>query len=463
MRLACSLQFTLRFIMPVTRSSTRSAPSTPVGGSNFESGSLKRKAAGEPTTPKKAHRKTKLSKSSTAATPLTSDTFIPPPPPPLQNTPEKDTLVPAVLTFSFEEAKAHLIRTDHRFEDVFAKLRCKPFEFLEQVHPFRALVQSILGQQISWLAARSINHKFIRLYDPSLPEKVADYIASKSPTSFFPTPYQVANTDIMTLKSAGLSTRKAEYVKDLATRFADGRLSTEKLLAADDETLADMLIEVRGIGRWTVDMFAIFSLRRANILPVGDLGVQRGMLRWFLSRHSSKHPFILSPHKVGGAEPDTNTTERASTSAMGPPPTPAPKITTDSQLADAEIDNDVLPTCGSSSQSQSQTPPQPGPVDQSSVPPAPLLGTPSVASLKLIPALPEPFTPSIDKTLNTDPMNTEPLPDALSVPILKARLEGKKIKGAFLTPKEMEDLTASWAPYRSLGVYYMWALAEEKK
>jgi DNA-3-methyladenine glycosylase II len=255
-------------------------------------------------------------------------------------------------------------------------------------------------------------------------------------------------------------------VKDLATRFADGRLSTKKLLAADDEILADMLIEVRGIGRvcslydftflasltscfvvvqWTgecyvascprifhdsyaVDMFAIFSLRRANILPVGDLGVQRGMLRWFLSRHSSKHPFILSPHKVGGAEPDTNTTERASTNAMGPPPTPAPKITTDSQLADAEIDNDVLPTFGSSSQSQSQTPPQPGPADQSSVPPAPLLGTPSVASLKLIPALPEPFTPSIDKTLSTDPMNTEPLPDALSVPILKSRLEGKKIK-----------------------------------
>ncbi|KAG1735118.1 DNA glycosylase [Suillus paluster] len=366
--------------------------------------SRKRKAAGEPTTPKKTPR-AKKSKSSdkSIATPLISDVSIPPPPPPLQNVPEEETLVPAVLTFSFEEAKVHLIRADHRFEDIFAKLKCKPFEYLEQVHPFRALVQSILGQQISWLAARSINHRFVRLYDPSLPEKPADYSASKSPTSFFPAPYQVANTDIVTLKSAGLSTRKAEYVKDLAARFADGRLSTEKLLAADDKTLAEMLIEVRGIGQ-------------------GDLGVQRGMLRWFLSRHSSKHTFTLSPHKLSDGEPNADKSEQTSTGIMGPPPTtPGPKITTGSQLTGD--DNDALPT---SSESQSQTPAQVGPADQSS----------------------------------------NLFPKALSVANLKARLEGKKIKdfrrGAFLTPKEMEDLAASWAPYRSLGVYYMWALSEEK-
>ncbi|KAG2750324.1 DNA glycosylase [Suillus brevipes Sb2] len=433
--------------MPVTRSATRSVASTPVGGSYNTTTALspsvvgkpsKRKAAEEIPTAKKTPRakKTKSSDESAVA-PLTSDAFIPPPPPPLpQNESKEKALVPAVLTFSFEEAKAHLIRADHRFEDIFTKLKCKPFEFLEQAHPFRALVESILGQQISWLAARSIIHRFTRLYDPSLPEKAADYSASKSPTSFFPTPYQVANTDIVTLKSAGLSTRKAEYVKDLAARFADERLSTEKLLAADDESLAEMLIEVRGIGRWTVDMFAIFSLRRPNILPVGDLGVQRGMLRWFLSRHSSKHAFTLSPHKLSGGETHDDKTKRASTSAMGPPPTtPALKSTPGSQRTkDVEPDNEVLPT---PSESQSQTP-------------------------ALITSIPEPFTPSINKTLEADAMNSEPLPEGLSVANLKTRLEGKKIKGAFLTPKEMEDLTASWAPYRSLGVYYMWALSEEK-
>lgn len=436
----------LRFIMPVTRSATRSVSSTPVGGSNKTTTMVpsavgkpsKRKAAEEPPAAKKTPRakKTKSSDES-AETPLASDAFIPPPPPPLQSESEEKPLVPAALTFSFEEAKAHLIRADHRFEDIFTKLKCKPFELLEQVHPFRALVESILAQQISWLAARSITHRFTRLYDPSLPEKVADYSASKSPTSFFPTPYQVANTDIVTLKSAGLSTRKAEYVKDLAARFADGRLSTEKLLAADDEGLAEMLIEVRGIGRWTVDMFAIFSLRRPNILPVGDLGIQRGMLRWFLSRHSSKHTFTLSPHKLSGEKSNDDKAKWASSGTMGPPSTtPAPKQNPGSQLTgDVEPDNEVLPTV---SESQSQTP----------------------VSINSIPTLPEPFTPSIDKTLEADAMNTEPLPEGLSVTDLKSRLERKKTKGVFLTPKEMEDLTASWAPYRSLAVYYMWALTE---
>jgi hypothetical protein len=152
-------------------------------------------------------------------------------------------------------------------------------------------------------------------------------------------------------------------------------------------------------------MFAIFSLRRPNILPVGDLGVQRGVLRWFLSRHSSKHAFTLSPHKLSGGESNDDKTKRASTSTMGPPPTtPAPKKTPGSQRTrDVEPDNEVLPT---PSESQSQTP----------------------ASIQSIPAIPEPFTPSIDKTLEADAMNTEPLPEGLSVAHLKSRLEGKKIK-----------------------------------
>ena len=89
---------------------------------------------------------------------------------------------------------------------------------------------------------------------------------SKSPTSFFPTAQQVASTDLAILRTAGLSGRKAEYgkmnrvdihtplltpmtVRDLAARFADGRLSTEKLLQASDDELAEILIEVKGIGR----------------------------------------------------------------------------------------------------------------------------------------------------------------------------------------------------------------------
>ncbi|KDR75915.1 hypothetical protein GALMADRAFT_140495 [Galerina marginata CBS 339.88] len=336
---------------------------------------------------------------------------------------EAESFVPAVLSFDFEDAKKCLIEVDQRFDDLFSKMTCKPFQQLEQVHPFRALATSILGQQISWLAARSILHRFLRLYDPSLPEKPDD--EQRKAITFFPTPGQVANTDIAVLRTAGLSGRKAEYVQDLAARFADGRLSTQKLLEADDEELAKMLIEVRGIGRWTVDMFAIFSLRRPDILPVGDLGVQRGLVRWFLSLHSPVHSYSLSPEKVGGTAT----------------PKPKKKGKASGEKAEEPASLEGVRQDGEEA-------------DTSSVVPATSRGTEDM------PSIPPAFTPSIKKTLNKVGGTTIPLPSGVDIPLLQGRLNGKKIKGAFLTPQEMEALTECWKPYRSLGVYYMWSLAE---
>uniref|UniRef100_A0A8H7Y807 HhH-GPD domain-containing protein n=1 Tax=Psilocybe cubensis TaxID=181762 RepID=A0A8H7Y807_PSICU len=327
---------------------------------------------------------------------------------------EEVVFVPAVLSFDLEEAKRHLIQIDQRFEELFTKMKCKPFEHLEQVHPFRALVISILGQQISWLAARSITHRFIRLYYPSLPEKLSDEEGKK--ITCFPTPRQVANTDVSILRTAGLSARKAEYIRDLAVRFADGRLSTRKLLEANDDELAEMLIEVRGIGRWTVDMFAIFSLRRPDILPVGDLGVQRGVVRWFLSLHSPAHTYTLSPEKLGG----TGTATKKNKGKKGK-----------ARIAANEEENTASTVPGVSYEAE----------DLPSIPPA--------------------FTPSIKKTLNKVGGAVVPLPSGMDVEVLKARLDPKnKIKGAFVTPQEMADLTACWRPYRSIAVYYMWSLAD---
>ncbi|THV05059.1 DNA glycosylase [Dendrothele bispora CBS 962.96] len=365
----------------------------------------------------------------TASAPEATQSVDPGPPP---------VLVPAKLTFSFEDAKKHLTSVDPRFQVLFDRLHCKPFEQLEQVHPFRALSTSILGQQISWLAARSIIHKFIRLFDPSIPEKVSDYESkAKSPQSFYPTPHQVANTDIATLKTAGLSTRKAEYVQDLAQRFADGRLSTEKLLEANDEELAEMLIAVRGIGRWTVDMFAIFSLRRPDILPVGDLGVQRGLLRWTLAAHSPTYPLSISPNKLSiiGRNDDVDSDDEDST---------LPVIHEESQPSQASTADPVVPN------------------DISSVPPAAPAATPrkladtKEATQVNIASLPPTFTPSIKQSLTRVSHEESYVPSALPVGLtaaaLKSRLDGKKkIKGAILTPQEMNDLTESWKPYRSLG------------
>ncbi|EIN12006.1 DNA glycosylase [Punctularia strigosozonata HHB-11173 SS5] len=422
--------------------------------SSTRSRTTKRKADGSPV--KGTPKRSRAGNEDAAASPKSILKPSPSPGPTAQRAslePEGE-LVPAVLTFSFEGAKRHLISVDGRFADVFAKMKCRPFQNLERVDPFRTLTQSILGQQISWKAARSITYKFIRLFHMSLPEARPDGPESVFQQFPFPTAHQVATIDIPALRSAGLSGRKAEYVQDLAQRFADGRLSTKKLLEADDEELARMLLEVRGIGR-VLDMFAMFSLRRPDILPVGDLGVQRGMLRWFLSLHSPSHRFAIAADKLPKPPGDEQQQQQDS----------APKATPGSKRKrprkPAEGDGDA--TVEQAAANEELSVPRGSSPDGDATDPA--------QELRL-PALPTPFTPSIETTLNAGggdelpgagkKTKPAPLPEGLSVAVLKSRLDGKKkVKGAFLTPKEMEDLTESWKPYRSLGVYYMWALAEE--
>lgn len=93
----------------------------------------------------------------------------------------------------------------------------------------------------------------------------------------FPTPAQVAACDVAFLRQAGLSERKAEYIKGLAEKFASGELSAAMLINASDEEVFEKLTAVRGLGKWSVEMFACFGLKRMDIFSTGDLGVQRGM------------------------------------------------------------------------------------------------------------------------------------------------------------------------------------------
>ena len=154
-----------------------------------------------PTTPKSKQRKP----SASPATPLPHPTLTGP-------AVDSPLAVSAALSFDYAVAKQHLIDADPRFAKLMAELPCKPFEDdpedgLEPgtVYPFRSLCTSILGQQVSWLAARSITHKFIRLWFPDLPEK-AD---PANPTKCFPTPEQIFASSFAVLRSAGLSGRKA--------------------------------------------------------------------------------------------------------------------------------------------------------------------------------------------------------------------------------------------------------------
>ncbi|KAI4665773.1 uncharacterized protein J4E78_003238 [Alternaria triticimaculans] len=165
-----------------------------------------------------------------------------------------------------KEAEDFLIKTDPKLEKVVRGHQCgifSPEGLREVVRPFEALGKGIIGQQVSGQAASSIRAKFTALFPDTHPS--------------FPTPAQVLTKDIVTLRTAGLSQRKAEYIYGLAEKFASGELSAEMLVSASDEELIEKLVAVRGLGRWSVEMFACFGLKRMDVFATGDLGVQRGM------------------------------------------------------------------------------------------------------------------------------------------------------------------------------------------
>lgn len=114
--------------------------------------------------------------------------------------------------------------------------------------------------QVSGQAAASIRKKFTALFPDTHPA--------------FPSPSAVLTLDIPTLRTAGLSQRKAEYITGLAEKFASGEFTAEGLVGARDEELIEKLVAVRGLGRWSVEMFACFGLKRMDVFSTGDLGVQ---------------------------------------------------------------------------------------------------------------------------------------------------------------------------------------------
>lgn len=179
-------------------------------------------------------------------------------------------------THILDQACAHLIANDHtgKLKPLIEKHYCTVFcpeGLAEECNPFRALCSGIMAQQVSGAAASSIQRKFIGLFQESLPEgQAVDDLA-------FPTPAQVAPCTVPFLRTAGLSGRKAEYIKGLAEKFESGELSASMLVNASDEEVLEKLIAVRGLGKWSVEMFATFGLKRMDILSTGDLGVQRGM------------------------------------------------------------------------------------------------------------------------------------------------------------------------------------------
>ncbi|WP_374676363.1 DNA-3-methyladenine glycosylase [Ideonella sp.] len=133
---------------------------------------------------------------------------------------------------------------------------------------FTTLARSIVGQQISVKAAQSVWDRFAAVVGGP-PHKLA--------------PQGVLALDPLTLRTAGLSARKAEYLTDLARHFTDGTVHVRQWQQMDDEAIIDELVAIRGIGRWTAEMFLIFHLMRPNVLPLDDLGLLKGISQSYFS------------------------------------------------------------------------------------------------------------------------------------------------------------------------------------
>ena len=161
-----------------------------------------------------------------------------------------------------ERGVKHLRRADPVLRDVIR--RAGPFTLKPGRDRFRALVASILSQQISGKAAVAIRRK------------LEDRCGAQGMTPEF-----ISTLSLDDLRSIGLSRQKASYILDLAQRVNGGNLQLSRLARLSDDAVIDALIEVKGIGVWTAHMFLIFSLGRLDVMPHGDYGVRSAIQKLY--------------------------------------------------------------------------------------------------------------------------------------------------------------------------------------
>jgi len=125
---------------------------------------------------------------------------------------------------------------------------------------FESLIEAIITQQLAGSAAKAISKRFRSLYGKK-----------------FPKPADVLKTSDSKLQKTGLSGMKVKYIKDLSKNIESKKLKLRSLSKLSDNEIVEQLTQVKGIGRWTAEMFLIFSLGRMDVLPVGDLGLKKGV------------------------------------------------------------------------------------------------------------------------------------------------------------------------------------------
>ena len=156
--------------------------------------------------------------------------------------------------------RKHLSKNDPRLAKIIDRLG--PYEFHMDSDYFEALVGSIIFQQLAGTAARAILNRFKQIYNGRIPR-----------------PQEYLSTDEKQLRASGLSPQKIQYIRDLSERIENGVLDLKRISSLPSGEVVKELDEVKGIGRWTAEMFLIFAMGRADVLPVDDLGLQKATKR----------------------------------------------------------------------------------------------------------------------------------------------------------------------------------------
>ncbi|MDM0001265.1 DNA-3-methyladenine glycosylase 2 family protein [Variovorax sp. J22P240] len=174
----------------------------------------------------------------------------------------KEPIVQVFTPDYWEEACKHLAKKDRVMKRLIPRFGDACLE--SRGDAFTTLARSIVGQQVSVKAAQSVWDRFAKL-----PRKM--------------TPASVLKLKVDDMRAAGLSVRKVEYLVDLALHFDSGAVHVNAWENMSDEMIIAELVAIRGIGRWTAEMFLIFHLMRPNVLPLDDLGLINGISQNYFS------------------------------------------------------------------------------------------------------------------------------------------------------------------------------------
>ena len=176
------------------------------------------------------------------------------------------------MSIDYAKARRLLARRDPVLRDLMQRYGPCGLADAQHADAFRALVRAIISQQLSTRAAATISSRFDALFDGPA------------------TPAAVARLSDEHMRGVGLSGQKMRYVRDLAGRVLDGSLPLADLDRMSDEEVILALTQVKGIGRWTAEMFLMFRLHRPDVLPVDDLGIVKAVQRAYGLRTQPKPP-----------------------------------------------------------------------------------------------------------------------------------------------------------------------------